>query len=343
MTTIRAVALAAGVSVGTVSKALNGRYGVSEELRQKILEVAKQLDFQPNPAARSLATAKTQSIGFLIARGRYPLATNPYYSHVWEGALGECLRHGYNLIASLVEVGTGATDLPRLAREHWVDGVIVVGPMPEAVVGHLLRRNARLVVVDPGVPMPDVTVVTMDNEGGAYEATRHLLEFGHRRIGYVAGSLSRLSYRQRLEGYRRAHVDAGLALDETLVVGDDRPPLDQTLELLHSACPPTAILAGNDSRAAQAMRAAAQIGRRVPDDLSVVGFDDLPLAETMNPPLTTVHVPKDELGELAVRLLVEEADAGPGVASHTLPTKLVIRESTARLRELTIEPAGGSA
>jgi LacI family transcriptional regulator len=210
--------------------------------------------------------------------------------------------------------------------------------MPEAVITHLRRRNVSLVVIDPGTPVPDLATVTMDNDGGARAAVRHLIELGHDRIAYVAGPLSRLSYRQRLEGYRSAHFEAGLPLDRALVVADDRPPFQQTLDLLQSTSPPTAMLAGNDGRAVQAMRAVAQLGRRVPEDVSVVGFDDLPLAEALNPPLTTVHAPKDEFGELAVRLLIEAATVKrpPEATSHVLPTWLVTRQSTAPPRR---EPA----
>jgi LacI family transcriptional regulator len=349
---IREVAEAVGASVSTVSKALNGRYGVREELRQRIVEMARELGFQPNAQARSLAMARTQSIGFLIAQGPVPLPSNPFYSHVWEGALRECLNQGYNLTASLIPLDVTRDTFPRLVSERWVDAVLLVGPVPDLVVPFLLRQNVHVIAVDPGRAQEGVTTVTMANESGAYDAVHHLTSLGHRRIGVLAGSPDRLSYAQRVDGYRRALVEAGLEVDVSLIAADARNAFDQTIELLRLDRPPTAIFAANDTRALYALRAISESGLRVPDDVSLVGFDDLPFAASLTPPLTTVCSPKTELGEVAVRLAVETVDSGVGQAKdiavnakvhaapddtsdgarYVLPTSLIVRASSAAPR-----------
>ena len=332
--TIRDVARHAGVSVATVSRVVNDRPDVSQETRDAVMEVVRALSFSTNRSARALSKGRTGLIGFTI-----PFVLGDYYSQILSGAT-EALheqemravlcptRHEHDREAALVE---------RLMRGT-TDGAILVLPSESPdELKDLGRQGFPFVVVDAPMPLPDqIPVVSARHSAGARAATEHLLGLGHRRIGIVTGREGWVATEERLTGYQAALAAAGvLASGELVRTGNFEMTEghEAARELLALDDPPTAIFACNDNMAVGVLRAAAEAGLRVPDDLSVVGFDDSELARVTTPALTTVRQPLEEMGRMAVSLLTRLID-GQRVETLgvELATRLVVRGSTSSSR-----------
>ncbi len=329
--TIRDVAARAGVSVATVSKVVNRRYGVATTTYAKVQSVIDELGYESSIVARSLRNARTNVLGVLVSD------IEPFSAELLKGA-ARAIRHtGYELVVysgaggSADKVGWESRALTRLSGTL-IDGAVLVTPT-------VIARSfgAPVVAVDPHTGREDVPTVVSDNRHGAAVATEHLLGLGHRRIGFVGGRLDLESARLRELGYRDALGHAGIDVDPALLRDGDYeegPSARAGDQLLGLPDPPTAILAANDVSALAVMTVAQQRGLRVPDDLSVVGFDNIPEGALAEPPLTTVHQPLQEMGERAVELLVQLlAGSIPEQRHETLPTRLIVRRSTARLTD----------
>lgn len=324
--TIRDIARVSGVSYSTVSRALSGEGGrVKESTRGKVLETAQRLGYVVNRQARSLAGGKNQVVGLLVHA-----LDNDYFGQLLRG-IDEALaqsdfeimlftthRHKNKEVRHVTRMMGGVTD-----------GLLIVSPeaLPKYVQS-LQEKAVPYVLVDSA---GEGTSVSSTNVQGAYDATRHLLDLGHRRIGHVAGSRDLHVAASRLEGYRRALASRGVPFDPGLV-RDGTFTQDggrrAATELLSLGARPSAIFAANDASAFGVIGAADALGLEVPRDLSVVGFDDLPISEYAKPKLTTVRQPIREIGEVAARLLLEQFRGQP-TASVELPTELLIRASCA--------------
>jgi DNA-binding LacI/PurR family transcriptional regulator len=323
--TIAVVALRAGVSVPTVSKVLNGRSDVSAETRQRIEAVIGEVGYQPRRHAARTA----------------PLLELAFHELESEWAL-EIIK-GVEVVAAQHDLGLVLSEIRRPASEHrWLDRVLARRPVGVIAVlsdvdddahGQLRSRGIPLVVVDPtGEPRHDTPSVGAANWNGGLAATRHLLELGHRRIGVIAGPEDILCSRARLDGFRAAMDAAGVDADPGLVrFGDFHldAGVRQGRELLTLADRPTAIFAANDLQALGVYQAARDLRLSIPEDLSVVGFDDLPIARWVSPPLTTVRQPLVQMAGAAARLVLQLA-AGETVSQRRLElaTELVVRAST---------------
>lgn len=324
--TITDVAQAAGVSVATVSKVINGRYGVSTATSAHVLGVVDKLGFESSLVARSLRSTRTHVLGILVAE------FEPFSAEILKGAGAGLEDSDYELLAYTGAKHSGGTGWERryLSRLSGtlIDGAILVTP---TVVD--TGAQVPLVAIDPHAGPGDLPSIESDNLAGGLLATRHLVELGHRRIAFLAGRPDLESSRLREAGYRQALVEAGLPVEDDLVRSGDylretayRPALD----LLSRPDRPTAVFAGNDLSAIGVMDAAAQLGLDVPGDLSVIGFDDIPEAAQTTPPLSTVRQPIQEMGATAVRMLIALLDGVAPEPSHVrLPTALVLRASTA--------------
>ncbi len=329
--TIRDLARAANCSQATVSKALNGREDVSPETRERILRLAREMNYVPHALGRSLRRRVTENVGVVFYRESQPLSGNPFYSRVLEGIEAELAINGYNLVLHLVQEDD---DVPKFLRERQVDGLILVGSLSEAFLDAISEADLPKVFVDPRRPVSHASQVLIDNEHGAYLATQYLIRKGHRRIGFISGDLGRMSFHQRFQGYARALRYYGIPLDERLVqTGGLESGYDHVRELLSLSDPPTAIFSGNDINAIYGYKAVRDAGLDIPADVSFVGFDDIELSRLTVPPLTTIRVYKEELGSIAVRQLLS-AISNPNQKPTTVivPTKLVERESV-RQRE----------
>jgi LacI family transcriptional regulator len=342
--TIGEVAELAGVSVSTVSRVLNGRSDVSAETRLAVEQVARSRGYATRraPAGRPARASRERSdlVGERLS-GLIGVTTTTsgtaYFSTILAGiteALAE--REMWALVCpTRQEHDREVSVLKRLMRSE-MSGALLL--LPEESPDELRRLRADglvFVVVDPLHDVgPDIPVVSADNSGGAYQATAHLLRLGHRRIGVITGRGDGTATGARLQGHYAALAEAGVKPDPMLEVEADflvQGGAAGAERLLGLAAPPTAIFAFNDPMAIGALHAARARGLRLPDDLSVVGFDDTPEAEAAHPALTTVHQPLRELGRMAVSLLVRLMDGQQFEPLHVaLATRLVVRSSTAR-------------
>jgi len=324
--TINDVAQAAGVSVATVSKAVNGRYGVAPETVQRVLDVVRELGYESSLIASSMRSRRTGVIGVLVAD------FEPFSTEVLKGVSTGLREHPFELLAysgSRQAEGDGweRRSLSRLSGTL-IDGVIMVTP---TVVN--ITAEVPIVAIDPHTGPADLPTVESDSFGGAREAVRFLIELGHRRIGFVAGRPDLRSSIAREAGYRRALADAGLPLDPALI-GLGRYVQDASAEaaaaLLSRPDRPTAIFAANDLSAIAIIDVAREMGLSIPRDLSVIGFDDIPEATQLAQPLTTVRQHMQTLGASAAGLLATLMAGGVPEATHLrLPTRLVPRATTA--------------
>lgn len=327
--TITDVARAADVSVATVSKVINGRYGVAQSTSTRVQQVIEELGYESSLVARSLRSHRTHVIGILVAE------FEPFSTEILKGAAAAVSDAGYELLAytgATVSGGTGweRRYLSRLSGTL-IDGAVLVTP---SVVD--VDAQIPVVAVDPHTGPSGFPTVDSDNLTGARLATEHLIGLGHRRIAFLAGRPDLESSHLRETGYRDALAAAGLPVDEALIrVGDYRSEATRApmSELLGLADRPTAVFAANDISAIAAMEVARAAGLRVPEDLSVVGFDDVPEAAGATPPLTTVRQPIQRLGAEAVTLLLALLNGERPATTHVrLDTTLVRRGSTAEPR-----------
>lgn len=326
--TIEDVAARAGVSISTVSRVLNDTgYPMRPETRQRVLEAIEELDFHPSPLARGLLGKPTQTIGLII-----PDISNPYYPLLSRGVEDVASDHGYTVIFCNTDRSIAKVRrYVEVLREKQADGFIFAGGGLETAGEPFPAEDLGQKVVLVGRhrwPFPSVQV---DNVRAAYEATAHLVQLGHRRIAFIGGPANLTSARDRLRGYHQAVLELGAAADDTLIrEGDFRSQsgYESALSLLGTPDPPTAIFAANDRMAIAAMAAAFDAGRRVPQDLAVVGFDDTPIASYVRPSLTTVALPSYEMGASAARLLLKLLSGGATEEIVWLPTRLVVRQSS---------------
>ncbi|MFD1949434.1 LacI family DNA-binding transcriptional regulator [Sphingomonas arantia] len=326
--TIRDVSEAAGVSFKTVSRVLNKERHVRPATRERVEAAMKALNFRPSYAARALAGARSFQIALIYDN------PSPYYVHTIQmGVRARCLKDRIRMIVQPCDLTSPglAAEIGGLIDETHVDGVILAPPLGDiaAVTDELDRRGVAYVRIAPGNPTAAEERVTMDDAAAAALMMRHLIELGHVRIGFVNGPLDHVSAQRRLEGYRSALAEAGIAVDDALVVAggfDFETGEAAAGVLLDGASPPTAIFAGNDDMAAGALAAAHKRGFAVPDALSIAGFDDIDLARAVWPPLTTIRQPIHALAYAAADLLL---DADGGDAAGAVPDyELVVRGST---------------
>ncbi|HYH90515.1 MAG TPA: LacI family DNA-binding transcriptional regulator [Solirubrobacteraceae bacterium] len=334
---IHELARLSGVSVGTVSRALNGYADVRAETRERIMRIAEELDYTPAAAARTLVTQRSHVVGVFLETGEgHPDLTHPFFHEVLTGIKEFAGPSGYDLLLFASERpgnGYGPHSYLKRCRHHNVDGAVLMGMDAEdPEVRRLVRSDVATVGVDLELAGPLTTSVASDNEAGSAAAVRHLHELGHRRIAHITGQLDKRPGADRLRGYRHELQRLGVTpRDEYVTYGDFYVETGYSgmQALLALDEPPTAIVAAADLTAIGAIRAAVEAGLEVPRDLSVVGFDDIQLAEYLQPPLTTLRQAKSSLGAEAGRALVSHIEGEHDVpAAVTLPVELVVRAST---------------
>lgn len=331
--TLADVAAIARVSPATVSRVINNRPVVAEETRRRVLDVVERLNFRPSSLGRSLATRRTGTLGLVIAD-----ITNPFYPEVVRGVEQTAAAHEMSvLLYDTAEDGEREAQALRLLGERHVDGIIICASrLPEARIAALARADTPLVLINRRPAAPSIGTVDVDQEAGIRAAVHHLAALGHRRIAYIGGPNASEVQRRRLAAFRVACTDMSLASPEALIV-NATPTIDggkdATQRLLNADERPTAILAYNDLIAIGALLAAHEAGCPVPDKLSIVGHDDVPLATVLRPALTTVRQPMRELGAEAVGMLHDHlqrrSSAGPAPTLIRLAPQLIVRASTA--------------
>jgi DNA-binding LacI/PurR family transcriptional regulator len=331
--TLEAVAARAGVGRGTVSRVINGSTQVSPRVREAVLQAIEDLDYVPNRAARSLVTRRTDSIALVVSESEDRLFAEPFFAGVVRGVSAELTETSIQLWLTMVSASTDRRRVGRhLAAQH-VDGVLLLSMHGDDPLPRMLEESGLPTVLG-GRPtgFTPTNYVDVDNRTGARLAVDHLVARGRRRIATIAGTQDILAGVARLEGYREGLREAGLDTDDDLVAyghfseGDAVSAMD---ELLSRRPDIDAVFTASDPMAFGAMRAIRNAGRRIPDDVAVVGFDGSPLAQSTDPPLSTVHQPVEAMGRQMARLLLarisDEPVAEPAVI---LAPDLVVRGSS---------------
>jgi LacI family transcriptional regulator len=333
--TLEEVAALAGVSRATVSRVINDQPNVRSEVREKVWQAVRESGYRPHAVARSLVTRRTGILGVVIPEVVSTLFTDPFFPLFLRGATEACNAHKQQLMLVLFNDPTGEQEMyHRVLRNGYIDGVIVASvTMGDPLISLMLQDGIPFISAGRH-PDKRVSAVDVDNLGGARVAVEHLLRLGHRRIATIAGPAAMTSGQDRLEGYRQALEAYHVPLDEHLIVHGDYTEAGGMLamqRLFPSA--PTAVFVASDTMTVGALKWLRQAGRRVPDDIALVGFDDIPVASAVEPRLTTVRQPIVRLGALAVEALIGILQ-GPQSSPEriVLPTELVVRESCGALR-----------
>jgi|SRR5579885_528060 DNA-binding LacI/PurR family transcriptional regulator len=330
MPNMKQIAKMAGVSLGTVSHVLNGSARVREPLRQRVLEAVESLGYQPSQLARGLRRDKTNMIGMII-----PDVTNPFFPAVVRGAEDLAFANGYRLVLCNTD-NDHSKELVHLneLRTYLPAGLIVIPSNFSdltAQAQHYRKAGTAVVCVDRLPKHWNGDSVTADNEDGAYRAVRHMIQTGHRQLATITGPLHLTNAQQRLAGFRRALHHARISIAPEYIqeaTFDKRGGYTKTTLLLRMLPRPTAIFAGNDMIAFGALLAIREAGLRCPEDVSLMGFDNLELAEMTNPPLSSVSQPGYQLGTTAAQILLDRVGGDKGPAKHrVLETELKLRES----------------
>ncbi|MBK8020477.1 MAG: LacI family DNA-binding transcriptional regulator [Chloroflexi bacterium] len=336
MATIKEVAAHAGVSVATVSRVVNNNGYVSEDLRQRVLEAMNILDYKPSALARSLRRQESLTVGLLM-----PGMNQPFFATLAYVIQKTLFASGYRvIICSSEESGEmEAAYVDMLIRQR-VDGAIVVPTGHGSETIQPLLAKMPVVLVDRDLPDLEVSRILADNFQGGYEAMNHLLLLGHREIALIGSLLHLAAMDQRIAGAKKAYGDTGLPLDSLRVLMAGRSEFDlgytSALDVLSGSIRPTAVFALTDVIAIGAMHAAAELGLRLPEDLSVIGFDDIPLASYIIPSLTTVAQPIQTMGANAAKLLLQRFKTGRSEPYEKIvhDMRLMIRASTTSLVRL---------
>ncbi|MGQ9778510.1 MAG: LacI family DNA-binding transcriptional regulator [Bacillota bacterium] len=331
--TLHDIAREAGVSFNTVSRALNDKPDISEETKRRVLEVARRLDYRPNQLARGLRRRRTATIGVVVAD-----LANPFFAEVVEGIDRVCTARGYGLVLANTEEDP-ARELAAVHSlvERQVDGVLLAPTQRDlASLHYLVKRGVPFSLLARFFKDFAAQAVINDDREGARLAVAHLLSRGHRRILFLNGPPYNSSALLRLEGYRLAHAEAGLPVDETLILTTNaRMDGGETAveAALRNGLEFTAVFCFSDYVGFGAIRALRRAGLRIPADVAVMGYDDVALAELVNPPLSTVRITKTRLGATAAEILLARIEDGTSQEQEkegpiTLPPELVVREST---------------
>ncbi|GMA15320.1 LacI family transcriptional regulator (plasmid) [Deinococcus metallilatus] len=326
--TIHDVARQVNLSIATVSRALNRPESVPEPTRQRVLEAVRLTGYRPDAIGRSLREGRSRSVGLIVSDIR-----NPFYASITKAVEDIAQARGYGvLICNADEKPERAQEALHFLASHQVSGIIHV-PTGEnvAVLGELEARGVPIVDLDRVSGLQNAGAVLVNNRQGARQAAEHLIGLGHQRIATIAGPQHLTTGRERLEGFRQALEEAGIRLLKRHVeFGDFREAsgMRAAQRLFALPKPPTALFVANNEMMAGALGAVLESGRRIPHDISLVGFDDARWAQYMHPPLTVVAQPIDAIGTLAAEQLFERIEGKPAARIQVLDTQLIVRAST---------------
>lgn len=332
--TIKDVARKAGLSLSTVSLVINNKDNVSKATREKVHKIISELNYHPQQSGRSLASKRSGNIGFILTEDHFS-KSEPFYTRIFLGTEFEARKCNYYVLMTTVGFTVKDTkEVPRFLLESNVDGVIVAGKIGSSWIDYIRERNLPLVLIDYERKTKGVSTVLIDNFGGAELATNHLISGGHTRIGFVGGDLEHPSIQARYNGFRATVKkknlpvnDAWMSITEpdTLVVSGYRA----TKKIFSSKSPlPTALFVANDAMAVGCIRYLKEQGKRIPDDVAIVGFDNVEIGFLSEPRLTSINVHREEIGSIAVKRIVEMIKQKSELQTKTITNvELVVRES----------------
>jgi DNA-binding LacI/PurR family transcriptional regulator len=338
---IRTIARAANVSIATVSRTINRVTTVNPDIAKRVWEVIDELDYFPNTQARALVSGRSRIFGLIISE-----ITNPFFPELIQGFEDIAVEHGYEILVSSTNYDPKRmTHCIRRMIERKVDGVAVMTfGIEEPLLDQLAKRKVPLVFIDIGPDRPGISVLKVDYHHGIRQGVQHLASLGHKHIGFISGPHQLHSAQSRLHAFTASMQECGLTPNPAWLIEGDH-----TLEggiaamekLLALKPMPTAVMCSNDMTAIGGLHKLYRAGLRVPDDLSVIGFDDIHIAQVTIPPLTTIQMSRFDLARTAVnalRLQVEAASDSAHKREYNIPTELVIRESTGAPRTAAKQP-----
>jgi len=330
MATIKDIAKAAEVSIGTVSRALNNAKGMTQETRERILAIAKSLNYQPNLQARGLVGGRPNALGIVIPQMHEIAFSNPFFAEILIGIGKKAREAGQYLVFSIA----GNESYTRMFHQHLVAGMIVLANrIDDPWVEEAYRSKVPILLIPGNLPPSNIPSVDFDNIDGAFQAVDYLAKIGHRRIAFLSGPANLKFGIDRLTGFRNALKKNGIPNQKDLVWEFDATQqggYKVMKDLLALDVPPTAVLVLNDFSAMGVLRAAKESGLEVPRDISIIGFGDVPFASMTDPPLTTVREPFHEMGYRAADMLLKIIEGKKlSCRSVRLPVELVVRNSTA--------------
>ncbi|TGB02425.1 LacI family DNA-binding transcriptional regulator [Halobacillus salinus] len=325
MATIKDVAKRAGVAISTASYALNGSTKVSEATIERVLKAAKELNYQKNGFASDLKRTKTNTIALILSD-----MSGPYFSELIKGVQEGASGNQYDLIACS-SLGGERSTATKFLREKRADGAIILANnISTSIIEESARSDMPIVVLDRDVENPFAIHIEVDNKKGAYEVTEYLIQNGHETIGYISGPPESHDNEERFKGFSDALKDNNLPFQSRLKITGDftrEGGYRATKLLIAQQKLPDALFYANDEMAIGGLQAFDEKGIRVPEDISIVGFDDIQLAEYVSPPLTTVRQPKYEAGALSVHMIFQMLAGEEVDRSFHLPTEMIVRQS----------------
>jgi LacI family transcriptional regulator len=341
--TIKDVARKANVSLSTVSLVLNNKGYVSQRTKERVERVIHELGYHPTSSARGLALRRSGNIGFILTNDHFT-QSEPFYTKVFLGAEFEAQRHNfYILLTTVGRKFNPQKSVPRFLIEGNVDGVIIAGRIDKRLIEYINSMNLPLVLIDYEVNNSIYSTILINNYKGAQRAVRHLIDEGHRMVGFIGGDIKHPSIAHRFEGYKEALASNGIELRQAWV---ETGQPDTRFEDGYNAAArlystpgrkPTAVFAVNDAMALGALKYFNEMGVAVPGEIAIVGFDNIEASYRSKPSLTTIDVHKEEMGVMAVRTLVNILKEGNGVVRqiHT-SVELIVRESSLHNLPITI-------
>jgi len=333
--TIKDVANKAGVSIATVSFVINNSKHVTTETKNRVLKTIKILNYHPSKSARDLVSKKTGFIGFILTDDHF-LRTEPFYTRIFLGTEFEARSDDYYILLTSVRSDFNKNDqLPRFVLNKSVDGIIIAGKIPINLIERLSDYNLPIIFIDFVPPSNGYPLILIDNIQGGVLATDHLIHLGHKNIAFIGGDIEHTSVRDRLNGYKQALEKANIPLKNNLIIVDAPYPdrqngYNSAKRLFAKNKNVTAIFTCNDAMAIGVMHYLKDNDYVIPRDVSLIGFDDVEADLMLNPLLTTIRVPKIELGTEAFRLIVNILKNKKSIPKKILvPVELIVRESTA--------------
>ncbi len=334
--TLEKIAAIAKVSRSTVSRVINDDPDVNERRALRVKQVIEQINYQPNSIARSLAGGSTGVIGLMLPMRVATLFTDPFFSIIIQGVCSACNKLNRYVMLWLGEPEYERRTVRPFLQNHILDGVIIASMlMDDPVLGALIEGDLPFILIGRYPDNSDVSYVDVDNQNAAFEMVAHLVRIGYRRIATVTGPSNMIAGYDRLEGYKKAMHAYGLAINEEMVEKGDFTEQGGYFAM-QRLLPrkPEVVFVASDTMAVGALRAIKDAGLKVPDDMGIVGFDDMPIAVNTDPPLTTIRQPIHRSGEIAAQTLIDMIDHPQTVHPHhiILPTELVIRSSCGSLR-----------
>jgi len=337
MSTIKDVAKEANVSIATVSLVLHKHNRISSATSQRVNKAIKKLNYHPSRSARGLVSQKTGNIGFILTDDHF-LRSEPFYTRIFLGTEFEARKYEYYILLTTIPSNYNEKDkLPRFILEKNVDGIIIAGKVPPAIISHVEKYKLPLAFVDYYLPANDYPVVLIDNVSGGMKATQCLIDNKHKNICFIAGDISHPSISDRFLGYKTAMENAELKFTElNYVIDEDNTARENGFnaakKLLALNNKVTAIFACNDAMAIGVIQFLKENGYAVPKSISVIGFDDVEADLTFDPPLSTISVPKHEMGMEVIKLMADMLKNEKAMNKKILvPVELVERKSVCEL------------